>query len=187
MDGFQKRTLKKKQHIINTAHNLFIKIGVSDANILDIAKEAEVSHVTIYHYFNNKEGLIDAVMDDTLHKISMKAVDILDHAKTFEEGLDLILEFESNRYKGYHENFKNALINHEKNRMQRQNKDILDSLRRFMDLSKTSNRPVRPFSSETVLVFVYLFRYLKSHGFLEIPHVKKEITEFFKYGILDYT
>lgn len=187
MDGFQKRTLKKKQHIINTAQNLFKRTGVSDANILDIAKEASVSHVTIYHYFNNKEGLIDAVMDDTLDKISQKAVDILDHVKTFEEGLDKILEFESNRYEGYHDNFKQALIAHEKNKMQRENNDILDSLRRFMELSKTSNRPVRKFSKETILVFVYLFRYLKSHGFLEIPHVKQEITEFFKYGILDYT
>ena len=187
MDGFQKRTLKKKQHIINTAQNLFKRTGVSDANILDIAKEASVSHVTIYHYFNNKDGLIDAVMDDTLDKISMKAVEILDRAKTFEEGLDLILEYESNRYEGYHDNFKQALIAHEKNKMHRENNDILDSLRRFMELSKTSNRPVRKFSKETILVFVYLFRYLKSHGFLDITHVKQEITEFFKYGILDYT
>jgi len=152
MDGFQKRTLKKKFHIISTAQAIFKKSGISDANILDIAKEAGVSHVTIYHYFNNKEGLIDAVMDDTLHKISMKAVDILDHAKTFEEGLDLILDYESKRYQGYHPDFKDALIAHEKSKMQRENNDILESLRKFMELAKTSTRPVRKFSKETTLV-----------------------------------
>lgn len=187
MNGFEKRTLEKRNHILKVAQSLFKKHGVKNMNILDIAEAADVSHVTIYHYWGNKDGLIQSAMEETLKEVTQQAIDILDGAKDFEEGLDRVLDFEANRYHDYDETFKEALITFEKAQMNRDNLDVLDSLRRFIDLSRESSRPVRKFSNETVRVFVYLFRYLKSHGFLDDATVKKEITEFFKFGILDYT
>ncbi len=187
MNGFEKRTQKKRNHILKTAQTLFKKHGLKKMNILDIAEAAGVSHVTIYHYWGNKDGLIDGVMHETLKEITQQGIEILNSAKNFEDGLDRILNFEANRYEGYDESFKNALVAYEKNQMQREDTDILDSLRRFIELAPDSDLPVRKFSNETIRVFVYLFRYLKSHGFLDDETVQKEITEFFKYGILDYS
>lgn len=187
MNGFEKRTLKKRNHILKVAQTLFKKHGLKKMNILDIAEAAEVSHVTIYHYWGNKDGLVEAVMAETLKEITEQGVELLDSAKSFEEGLDRVLNFEANRYEGYDESFKDALVAYEKAQMHRDNSGILDSLRRFIELAPDSEIPVRKFSSETVKVFVYLFRYLKSHGFLDNPTVKQEITEFFKFGILDYS
>lgn len=187
MNGFEKRTLKKRKHILKVAQSLFKKHGLKKMNILDIAEAASVSHVTIYHYWGNKEGLVEAVMAETLRSITEQGVEILDNAKSFEEGLDRVLNFEANRYEGYDSSFKDALVKYEKEQMTRDDLDILGPLRRFIELASESEIPVRKFSSETVKVFVYLFRYLKSHGFLDNPTVKQEITEFFKYGILDYS
>jgi AcrR family transcriptional regulator len=187
MNGFEKRTQKKRNHILKVAQTLFKKHGIKKMNILDIAEAAEVSHVTIYHYWGNKEGLVEAVMAETLNDVTQQGVDILDTAKDFEEGLDRILDYEANRYQGFDPSFKEALVLYEKAQLQREDIDVMDSLRRFIELAPDSDIPVRKFSSESMKVFVYLFRYLKSHGFLDNPTVKKEITDFFKHGILDYT
>ena len=187
MNGFERRTEKKKHHILNVAQRLLIQKGIKDVNILDIAHEADVSHVTIYHYWGHKQGLVDAVMEKTLHEVTQQAIEILDQAKTFEEGLDSVLNFEATRFDHFEPTFKEEIIAFERSQIGRDNTLISDSLRRFMMLAPESPTPVRPFSDETVKVFVYLFRYLKSHGFLDNPKVKQEITDFFKAGIMDYS
>ena len=187
MNGFERRTEKKKNHILKIAQSLLIQKGIKDVNILDIAEAAGVSHVTIYHYWGHKQGLVDAVMDKTLQEVSNQAVEILDQAKTFEEGLDRVLNFEATRFDHFDPSFKEDILAFERGQISRDNTLISDSLRRFMLLATDSPTPVRPFSDETIRVFVYLFRYLKSHGFLDNPKVKEEITDFFKAGIMDYT
>lgn len=187
MNGFERRTEKKRHHILNVAQSLLIERGIKDVNILDIAEKAKVSHVTIYHYWGHKQGLVDAVMEKTLHEVSSQAIEILDQAQTFEDGLDRVLNFEATRFDHYEPSFKEAVIAFEKSQIGRDNTQISDSLRRFMTLAPESPIPVRPFSDETIRVFVYLFRYLKTHGFLDNPVVKEEITAFFKAGILDYS
>jgi AcrR family transcriptional regulator len=187
MNGFERRTEKKKSHILGIAQKLLIKQGIKEVNILEIAEAAGVSHVTIYHYWGNKQGLIDGVMEKTLHEVSTQAREILDQAQTFEEGLDKVLAFESTRFDHYEPTFKQEIIAFERTHLQRDNTLISDSLRRFMMLAPDSPIPVRPFSDETIRVFVYLFRYLKTHGFLDNPQVKREITDFFKAGIMDYS
>lgn len=57
MDGFQKRTLKKKKGILDAAFSLFNQYGYKNVTISNIAKEAHVSPDTIYSYFESKENL----------------------------------------------------------------------------------------------------------------------------------
>ncbi|UNL87065.1 TetR/AcrR family transcriptional regulator [Priestia koreensis] len=58
MDGFKKRTEQKKQAILTSAFTLFFQNGVKGVNISQIAKQAGVSQVTIYNYFESKENLL---------------------------------------------------------------------------------------------------------------------------------
>lgn len=62
MDGFARRRTRKKKAILKAAQNLFSRSGVKNSNIADIAREAEVSQVTIYNYFGSKEGLVREVV-----------------------------------------------------------------------------------------------------------------------------
>ncbi|MDP4093565.1 MAG: TetR/AcrR family transcriptional regulator, partial [Bacillota bacterium] len=57
MDGFQKRTLKKKKGILDAALALFNQYGYKNVTIANISKEAHVSLETIYNYFESKENL----------------------------------------------------------------------------------------------------------------------------------
>lgn len=70
MNNYEKRTLKKKEDIINSSLTLFGKHGFSNVSIKDIASLAKVSQVSIYNYFGNKESLIvecaKVIMEDTI-------------------------------------------------------------------------------------------------------------------------
>lgn len=57
MDGFQKRTLKKKKDILAASLALFNQYGYKNVTIANISKEAHVSLETIYNYFESKENL----------------------------------------------------------------------------------------------------------------------------------
>lgn len=79
MDGFQKRTLKKRKGILNAAFTLFNRYGYKNVTIANIAKEAHVSLETIYNYFESKEKLkkelLNQIIDDfcTLTEDIMKS------------------------------------------------------------------------------------------------------------------
>lgn len=70
MNNYERRTLKKKEDIINSALTLFGKQGFSDVSIKDIASMAKVSQVSIYNYFGSKESLVEecakVIMKDTI-------------------------------------------------------------------------------------------------------------------------
>ncbi|MCT8136720.1 TetR/AcrR family transcriptional regulator [Anaerobacillus sp. CMMVII] len=61
MDGFQRRREQKKRNILEAALDLFMKHGVQKVSIAEIAKEAKVSQVTIYNYFESKHNLIHEI------------------------------------------------------------------------------------------------------------------------------
>ncbi|GAE24869.1 transcriptional regulator [Halalkalibacter wakoensis JCM 9140] len=61
MDGFQRRKEQKKRNILEAALTLFMDFGISKVSIAEIAKEAHVSQVTIYNYFESKHQLIHDV------------------------------------------------------------------------------------------------------------------------------
>lgn len=60
--GSQRRTESKKEAIRRAALQLFRLRGFKKVTIREIAREADVSQVTIYNYFGSKEGLIRDVV-----------------------------------------------------------------------------------------------------------------------------
>jgi AcrR family transcriptional regulator len=68
MDGFQKRTLKKRKAILDAAFILFNQYGYKNVTIANISKEAHVSLETIYNYFESKDKLknelLNHIIDD---------------------------------------------------------------------------------------------------------------------------
>ena len=57
MNGYEKRTAAKKAAIIDAAREMFAKRGMRDVSISEIAKGANVSQVSIYNYFYDKNAL----------------------------------------------------------------------------------------------------------------------------------
>lgn len=53
----------KKQELIEIAFELFMKKGYEDTTITDILKAAKISKGAMYHYFDKKEDILDAVIN----------------------------------------------------------------------------------------------------------------------------
>ncbi|MCY7817413.1 TetR/AcrR family transcriptional regulator [Bacillus haynesii] len=64
MNGFEKRALLIKEKIKKTALDMLKTWEPKRIRITDIAKEANVSQVTIYNYFGSKEALLKEVFKD---------------------------------------------------------------------------------------------------------------------------
>ncbi len=66
----------RRRTILNAAETLFARNGYRKTKIEDIAERAEVSVGTVYGYFQNKEELLVAVLDDIglyIRKVAGKA------------------------------------------------------------------------------------------------------------------
>lgn len=61
---------KKQQSIFNTALELFATEGVDATSTSKIAKVAGVSEGLIFRHFTNKEGLLQAILDQGMNKAS---------------------------------------------------------------------------------------------------------------------
>jgi AcrR family transcriptional regulator len=62
MNGYEKRTHNKRDAIITAAQELFAENGIAAVSITDIAAKANVSRVTLFKYFGNKEALAKEVV-----------------------------------------------------------------------------------------------------------------------------
>jgi len=65
----EREKIARQRDIINAARELFIEKGYSDTTLEEIAKRAEFGKGTIYNYFNNKEELFFAIMDEMIDQL----------------------------------------------------------------------------------------------------------------------
>ncbi|WP_313341401.1 TetR/AcrR family transcriptional regulator [Sedimentibacter sp.] len=91
MNGYEKRTKLKKEAIINSARELFIKRGVTDVSISEIAAKANVSQVSIYNYFGDKISLAKEVLISYIDTLVNEYNAILEDNISFEEKLEIII------------------------------------------------------------------------------------------------
>lgn len=91
MNGYEKRTQLKKDSIINAAWELFSKRGITDVGISEIAAKANVSQVSIYNYFGDKNTLAKEVLVNYLDKAIKGYDEILERDIPFSEKLELIM------------------------------------------------------------------------------------------------
>lgn len=75
-----KKNVDRKAELLETARNIIANRGIQGATLRAIADEAGVSTGAIYHYFNSKEEILYAVMDESLSMSSQIAIEAKDHS-----------------------------------------------------------------------------------------------------------
>jgi AcrR family transcriptional regulator len=68
----RRKTLNQDQIMI-CAMEVFTEIGYMKATVKDITIKANVGHGTFYHYFKNKNHLLDRLVDELLEKVDKDA------------------------------------------------------------------------------------------------------------------
>ena len=64
--------MSSKNTIINKASVLFLKYGIKVISMVNIADKSGVSKKTIYHYFLNKEDLMNEIICFKIKEIELK-------------------------------------------------------------------------------------------------------------------
>jgi AcrR family transcriptional regulator len=77
----------KRELILDAALNVFSRNGVFGTRIADIAAEAGVAYGLVYHYFRNKEEILNTIFDERWAQMTQRLEDAERSGKDTQERL----------------------------------------------------------------------------------------------------
>ncbi|MGN8646833.1 TetR/AcrR family transcriptional regulator [Gracilibacillus sp. HCP3S3_G5_1] len=190
MDGFEKRTQRKKNKILETSLQLFNDKGIKSVPIAKIASEANVSQVTIYNYFDSKENLIYETMVYFVEKEYQKFQNILDSDVSFPEKIEQITFNKTDDAAKINEELYHYIMDDFSNKgsyIDRiyQEKSI-PLFTKLVEEGKRTGYINQDVSTEAIMMYIHMFKeYLKNDKVSDyiLPLTEDIITLFF-YGLM---
>ncbi|MFC7681590.1 TetR/AcrR family transcriptional regulator [Paenibacillus sp. GCM10028914] len=82
----------KKDAVLEIGKRLFLEQGILQTSMEQIAEAVPVSKMTIYNYYQSKEGLLDHVIDSLIEESWTLYREVMDQAKDPLEALTLFYE-----------------------------------------------------------------------------------------------
>jgi len=83
---------KKYLQILESAHKLFWAHGIKRVSIEEVCRHAQVSKMTFYKYFSNKDDLALTVVKKVFEDAEKKYFAITEKCVTYSEKIDLIVK-----------------------------------------------------------------------------------------------
>jgi AcrR family transcriptional regulator len=184
---------QKKQQIVGTARNLFWKHGFRRISIEEICREANVSKMTFYKHFKNKDELVKNIIDLITGIAMNKYREIMDSDIPFiqkvEKSIQLKMESSNEMsqefFDDFHRNASPELREHF-NKLVHFNLQTIQN-----DYIKAQKKgDIRPDINPNFILY-YLDKILemaKDENLMKMykspPDLINELTRFFFYGIL---
>ncbi|MFO8087515.1 MAG: TetR/AcrR family transcriptional regulator [Bacteroidales bacterium] len=81
---------EKKQEIIQAARQMFMDYGIRSVSMDDISKSISISKKTLYHHFDNKAALLEALLELEMEYIKTQAEGIKAEARDAIHALFLV-------------------------------------------------------------------------------------------------
>ena len=132
----------KRQHIIDTATDLFLKFGVKRVTVEEICQSAKVSKMTFYKYFKNKTELAEYIIFFILDNAQKEFDSIWNEISTFQYKIDLFIKLKMIYAKKFSKEF----------------------LSDFMNLSPKIHDKVMDYSRKNQITFIKLIEQAQSKG-----------------------
>ncbi|PRR83753.1 TetR/AcrR family transcriptional regulator [Clostridium vincentii] len=158
MNNYEIRTNKKKATIISVAQELFKEKGFLNVSIKEIASKANVSQVSIYNYFGNKDALVGECVNFLMIEIIASARAILLSKMDFKEKVAKALSLCSDHInKSLSEYFTNEALNDKalmKLINEFINKEKFELFREYIEVGKKDGAIDKTIATETILKFI---------------------------------
>jgi len=77
----------KRNRILDAATHVFARTGFHRARVSDIAQEAGIAYGLVYHYFSNKEEILNTIFEERWRGFLTAVDDIADSPRRSEEKL----------------------------------------------------------------------------------------------------
>ncbi|MCM3739464.1 TetR/AcrR family transcriptional regulator [Oceanobacillus luteolus] len=189
MNGFERRKELKKNNILEAALSLFLKHGFHKVSIAEIAKEADVSQVTIYNYFESKDNLIQKVIIYYVNKIWNEYEQLFNSDMPFPEKVKTII-FEkalvANQInEEFFEHFMKEYIKEDNYIMEFYNEVALPRFLELFEDGKQQGYVDQSVSDEAILLYIQMFAdYMRREGMEKtaLP-LTEDLTKLFFYGL----
>ncbi|MGE5701625.1 MAG: TetR/AcrR family transcriptional regulator [Clostridia bacterium] len=110
MNQANERANKKKAAIMIAAKKLLKQYPPNKVSVRDIAAEADVSVVTIYNHFQNKEGLIFEIVKEMVEAQVEVSRAVLSSPCNFQEKLQTLMTNKSLKIAEFHPDFMNDMM-----------------------------------------------------------------------------
>lgn len=188
MDGYQRRTEKKMQAIEQAAFDLFCEKGVEAANIMDIASKANVSQVSIYNYYNNKSGLLAAVIIKAAKQLFENTQAVIEHPTyTFYEKIEGLMKNSLSTHQRFHPSFIKAMGAIQDETARAFLRDVrgktIDMLIKLFQEGKDKGAIDPSYDDASILEFIGLYQHLNKPHVLQNPKMLNDVAKMFFYGI----
>ncbi|MBP2079503.1 TetR/AcrR family transcriptional regulator [Oceanobacillus polygoni] len=191
MDGFERRREQKKKDIIEAAIALFIKYGVQKVSIAEIAKEASVSQVTIYNYFESKSNLVQHTFQYYVDQIWDEMKHLLTSELPYEEKIKQLISFEKNMANSSTNNqfYQDLLKDYATGQSYVEEvyiKEGLPLLIEFVNDGKNQGFIDPSLSNEAILFYLQMFQeYMQRDDIVHtLLPISEDLTKLFFYGIV---
>lgn len=180
MDGFQKRSYRKQQKIIDAAYELYKEQGIQATKVKDIAFEAGVSQVSIYNYFKSKQALTLIVIKHMLEDYNRVYQTLLDQNNTsIKDKFEILLRYEIETLGKFHNDFFESIFNPQDEEVIKlvnefTEKRIVPIMRTLVQEGKQLSLIREDISDYTIMFYLRLFTQIRE---MEITHQKKLLND----------
>ena len=189
MDGFARRREQKKKDILEAALALFMKYGVQKVSVAEIAKEANVSQVTIYNYYESKDNLIQLVYQHYVDQIWEEMERLFTSDLPYEDKVKQMISLKDVSNPTISDVFYEDLVKDygtgQSYVEEKYEKEGLPLLMEFVNEGKEQGYIDPALSNEAILVYLQMFQeYMRRDGVAQtlIP-IAEDLTKLFFYGI----
>lgn len=193
MDGFQKRTLKKKKAILDSAFTLFNRYGYKNVTIANISKEAHVSLETIYNYFESKEKLKNELLGQIIDDFCTLTEDIMKSDVPIETKFEKLLLSKVDFGQQFSHEFLTEEL-HELNELdlfggEEKKRFLHDVMLQIIEQGREGKIITVDTPSEALTVYFEIFQYYITHNFASALQISsntdllKEVNYLFFNGL----
>lgn len=191
MDGFERRTERKKENIRKTAFKLFSTYGVQRVSIAEIAKKAKVSQVTIYNYFGSKDELLRDVILSLLNKRLQEDMDVIESDLPFPKKIETYISERTSELSAMDPDFLRSMESDDpviRQITEDFTKDkYIPLLLKLIEKGREEGYIQHDISNEAILIYINMFREGKrSASLLNLEQSRdlfKDLVTLFFYGI----
>ncbi len=191
----KKDVLKSKKHrqILETSYDLFMRYGIKRVTIEEICRTADVSKMTFYKYFNNKNDLAISVLDSIFTKAQERYEDIMAQDAPLSEKVKGIIKLKLDASKDVstemlHDLWQNPVpevADYMKKRTQLTLKQFLDD----MTLAQKKGEIRQNINPHFILYFIGKMQEIAADDkivnmYETVQDFTSELINFFFYGIL---
>ncbi|WP_373482794.1 TetR/AcrR family transcriptional regulator [Acetobacterium sp.] len=182
----KKYTSKKCTQLIETAKDLFFKHGVKRITIGEICNESNVSKVTFYQYFSNKDELVRHIRNELIENGFSKFDEINELDIGFPEKVELITQWRINFLANLKSDFIEDILSVE---------DTIEEMKsrylKNIEAAQTKGEVRTDLSPELIWLVTEKLNELVRDGswkeiFSDYSEFQKQLRKMYFYGLLDY-